>query len=102
VVEQLRFFDRTNRSCTGGFIHHSNPLFGHMDAIGSTYFSLGGLPAWINSGAWNLRWVADRASHVALHTRLHIEEEVWSTFIVNPRYTITRGALDVANACSCQ
>ncbi|MBI1424703.1 MAG: hypothetical protein GC149_14755, partial [Gammaproteobacteria bacterium] len=83
-----------------GFVHHSNPLFGHPGGFPTT-FPTGGLPAWVNSGAWNLRWFPDSASHAAAHQWMRGLENVWGA-LVNPGTTGIRAARDAADACSCQ
>ncbi|WP_377153098.1 hypothetical protein ACFJIX_17295 [Roseateles sp. UC29_93] len=90
---------REGRNLEGGFVHHSNPLFGHPGGI-PTMFPTGGLPAALNSGAWNLRWFADSASHSAAHRWMRGLENGWGVF-VNPGTTGIRAARDFADACSC-
>ncbi|MEF2253432.1 RHS repeat-associated core domain-containing protein, partial [Ralstonia solanacearum] len=84
----------------GGFVHHSNPLFGHPGGIPTT-FPTGGLPSAINSGAWNLRWYADRASHNAAHQWMRQLENVWGA-AVNPATISIRAARDAADSCTCR
>lgn len=84
----------------GGYIHHRNPLFGHPGGFGA-YFATGGLPAWINSGSWNLVWIADGASHAATHRWLRKLEAVWGSF-VNPAATGLRAADDFVGSCGCE
>jgi len=83
----------------GGFVHHSNPLFGHPGGIPTT-FPTGGLPYAVNSGAWNLRWFADSASHSTAHRWMRRLENAWGGF-VNPGTTGIRAARDAADACTC-
>jgi len=83
----------------GGFVHHSNPLFGHPGGVG-TMFPTGGLPAWFNSGNWNLKWFADRASHNAEHRWMRGLENTWRAS-VNPGTTGVRTARDIADNCGC-
>lgn len=90
---------REANSLKGGFVHHSNPLFGHPGGF-PTMFPTGGLPASVNSGAWNLRWFADSATHAAAHRRMRGLENAWGAF-VNPATTGMRAARDFADACSC-
>ncbi len=84
----------------GGFVHHSNPLFGHPGGTASM-FPTGGLPAWINSGSWNLEWFADLASHNAAHQQLKQLENAFGA-MVNPPTTGIRATRDIADACGCQ
>lgn len=92
---------RESRNLDGGFVHHANPLLGNPGSIGPTMFPTAGLPAWINSGAWNLQWVADRAAHTAAHARTKLLEDGWRAF-VNPVTWGIRAARDAADACTCQ
>jgi RHS repeat-associated protein len=91
---------REANSLEGGFVHHSNPLFGHPGGTGSM-FPTGGLPASINSGSWNLQWFANRAAHNAEHQRIRGLENGWSA-AVNPATTGIRAARDVADSCDCR
>lgn len=84
----------------GGFVHHSNPLFGHPGGIPTT-FPTGGLPSWLNSGSWNLRWFADSASHSVAHRWMRGLENGWSA-LVNPGTAGIRAARDAADACTCR
>lgn len=90
---------REANNLEGGFVHHSNPLFGHPGGF-STIFPTGGLPAFLNSGSWNLRWFADSASHAAAHRWMRDLEHV-SSLYVNPFTTSLRTLGDFANDCSC-
>ena len=83
----------------GGLVHHSNPLFGHPGGFPSM-FPTGGLPAWLGSGAWNLEYFPDLASHLAKHEFLRSLENAFGAF-VNPFTTAIRGARDAAGACGC-
>jgi RHS repeat-associated protein len=83
----------------GGFVHHSNPLFGHPGGIPTT-FPTGGLPASVHSGSWNLRWFPDGPSHTAAHQWMRGLENAWGAF-VNPATTGVRAARDFADACTC-
>jgi RHS repeat-associated protein len=84
---------------TDGIIHHANPLFGHPGNIPTT-FPTGGLPAWVHSGDWNLRHVADQAAHNAAHRALRGMENIWGDF-VNPATTAVRAGRDAADSCGC-
>lgn len=90
---------REANNLEGGFVHHSNPLFGHPGGFPTT-FPTGGLPAWLNSGAWNLRWFADSAAHSAAHRWMRALEGAWDG-LVNPAMTATRAARDSGGGC-CQ
>jgi len=59
---------REANNLEGGFVHHSNPLFGRPGGFPTT-FPTGGLPAFLNSGSWNLRWFGDSASHAAAYVQ---------------------------------
>jgi hypothetical protein len=91
---------REARGLEDGFVHHSNPLFGHPGGFPTT-FPTGGLPAGVNSAAWNLRWFPDAASHSAAHRWMRGLENVWGA-LVNPATTAVRAARDVADDCTCQ
>ncbi len=91
---------RDARNLEGGFVHHSNPLFGHPGGIPAT-FPTGGLPSAVNSGAWNLRWFADSAGHGAAHRWMRGLENAWGGF-VNPGAAAIRGTRDAADGCACQ
>ena len=85
----------------GGFVHHSNPLFGHPGGI-STLFPTGGLPAFINSRAWNLHWFPDSATHSAAHRWMRKLENGWGKF-VNPKTIGARVVRNIASDfCDCQ
>ena len=58
----------------GRQVHHINPLFGHPGGS-STYLPLGGLPAWLHSGRWNLVSVT-HTTHLAFHRRLRYFEGI--------------------------
>jgi RHS repeat-associated protein len=91
---------RNANDLEGGFVHHSNPLFGHPGGFQTT-FPTGGLPAALNSGTWNLRWFADSATHAAAHRWMRGLENAWGA-AVNPGATGIRAARDVASRCSCR
>ena len=91
----LNAFRKAN-NLQGGFVHHANPLFGNPGRMGSTMFPTGGMPAWLNSGAWNLQWMSDTASHMAAHSGTKALEDAWLVF-VNPGTTVVRTARDIAN-----
>ena len=87
-------------SLEGGFVHHSNPLFGHPGGM-PTMFPTGGLPSAINSASWNLRWFPNSATHSAAHRWMRALEKGWSK-LVNPGMAAGRAALDVADVCTCR
>lgn len=91
---------RDANGLTGGYVHHINPLFGHPGGFPAT-FPTGGLPAAFNSGAWNLRWFPDSASHAAAHRRMRQAENTWGAAF-NPASTGGRAARDFADGCGCQ
>ena len=71
---------REENQLKGGFVHHSNPLFGHPGGKG-TMFPTGGLPAWLNSGSWNLKWFATSGSHAAEHRWMKSLERTWQSIV---------------------
>ncbi len=73
----------------GEVVHHVLPLFGHPGGT-SALFPTGGLPAWIHSGAWNLRSV-NAAAHLEAHQTMRAAERV-GTAVVNPALTGLRVA----------
>jgi RHS repeat-associated protein len=80
-------------SRNGGQLHHLNPLFGHPGGA-PTLFPLGGLPAWLHSGEWNLKLLTS-AEHLAAHLWLRRLENLARSF-VNPLTTAGRIVTDVA------
>jgi len=95
----LSAYRRDINRIKGGFVHHINPLRGHIGGF-STVFPLDGLPASFNSGRWNLQWVPTSAAHSAAHRRLRRLENIWQAS-VNPVTTILRGMRDYDGACEC-
>ncbi|MGE4243615.1 RHS repeat-associated core domain-containing protein, partial [Ramlibacter sp.] len=91
---------RSNGQYRGGYVHHSNPLFGHPGGA-PAMFPTGGLPASMHSGAWNLKWFADGTSHSAAHQAMRRMESGWAAFN-NPAATGARAARDVAQSCFCR
>ena len=61
-----------------------------------TMFPKGGLPAWLNSGSWNLKWFATSGSHAAEHRWVKSLERTWQS-IVNPGTTSIRAGRDYAD-----
>lgn len=77
----------------GEVIHHINPLFGHPPIKGGpgwapALFPTGGLPAWIHSGAWNLKALTPE-EHAAAHAAARAAEDLASK-VVNPATTGAR------------
>jgi RHS repeat-associated protein len=103
VRNAARSFTDAYREANGykdGFIHHSNPLFGHPGNRIPTTFPTGGLPAWVHSGDWNLRYAADQAAHNAAHRALKQMESFWGGF-VNSTTTAVRAGRDAVDSCGC-
>ncbi len=71
----------------GKQLHHVNPLFGYPGGA-PTHFPMGGLPAWIHSGSWNLKLLSPEA-HAAAHRIMQIEETIGGA-AVNPVMTAGR------------
>jgi hypothetical protein len=88
--------------------HHLNPLKGHPIGQGirnlQTLFPTAGLPIWINSGKWNLRFGLSVAEHIALHKRMAMFEDI-ARIAFNPAVTIGREVFnyvrDSQNQCGC-
>jgi RHS repeat-associated protein len=77
----------------GKIVHHINPLFGHPPVKGGpgwapALFPTGGLPAWIHSGAWNLKALTPE-EHAAAHAAARAAEDL-ATKVVNPATTGAR------------
>jgi RHS repeat-associated protein len=73
----------------GEVVHHIFPLFGHPGGS-SALFPTGSLPAWIHSGAWNLKSV-DAVAHLEAHQWMQAAERAGTT-VVNPALTGLRVA----------
>ena len=83
----------------GNKLHHVNPLFGHPGGA-PTLFPLGGLPAEIHSGGWNLDLLSD-AEHLAAHDRLRMLEDAMKAGF-NPLATGGRAGGNVLRSCGCR
>ena len=79
---------RRHHKIVGGFVHHINPIKGHMNGKPARF----PLPyEWAARGEWNMTWYATKAEHTAAHKSMMMLEAV-------DRFrTVTLGARQGAN-----
>jgi hypothetical protein len=80
---------QTNEAGERLFVHHSNPLLGHPGGSQTLFPSLG-LDAFRNSKL-NLE-VLTHAEHMSAHQTLRFQEQLFSSFVMNPILTGVRAS----------